>query len=98
MKPHLRIKSQQGHMDIGYTVASWIIVIGVFALFHYSDGKPLTMWLAWPWWAEGLSVIAPVIIFMLGGAFERANQWPKYDNNHVEENEKAENEQKDSKK
>ena len=70
-------RSQSGHIEIGYTLAIWVILIGFFALNYVADGEPMDMWLGWPWWAQALSVACPVVVVILGGLFEKSRQWPK---------------------
>lgn len=69
--------SHRGHIEIGYTLAVWVILGGVFILYYISDGELAEMWNAWPWWAKALAVIASIIILVFGGLFENARQWPK---------------------
>ena len=73
-----RLRSgQYGHIEIGYTLAVWVILIGFFAMNYFADGEPLEMWLGWPWWGKALSIVGPVVIFILGGLFERSREWRK---------------------
>ena len=66
-----------GHIELGYTLAIWVIVILFIMLHYFSDGDPLNMWLSWPWWAKAMSVVLPLFIIFIGGLFERSRQWPK---------------------
>jgi hypothetical protein len=77
MSAHLIKKFQYGNIEIGYTLAGWVILIAFSLLFHFSDGEPFKMWVSWPWWAKAMSLISPVVIFLLGGALEKSRRWPK---------------------
>ena len=68
---------QGGHIEIGYTLSIWVILIACFALNYLSDGEPLAMWLGWPWWGKALSIVGPVVVVLLGGAFEKSREWRK---------------------
>lgn len=85
MNSHPKNKFHYGHIEIGYTIAIWLILAAFYCLYRFSDGKPLELWYSWPWWAKAASIIFPIFIFLLGGLFERSRQWPK--SNYQDENE-----------
>lgn len=69
--------NEQGHVDIGVTLAIWIILGGIAWLVFKSKGEPLAMWLSWPWWAKVVSIAGPIVILFGGNIFENTRKWPK---------------------
>jgi hypothetical protein len=68
-------------MDIGYTLAIWIILGGIALFCFLTDSWTLSSfidnWLALPWWGQVLSIIGPIIIWIIGGVFEDSRTWNK---------------------
>lgn len=69
--------NERGHVDVGVTLAICIILGGIAWLSVKSEGHPLALWLSWPWWAKGLSIVGPIAILVGGRIFENSRGWTK---------------------
>ena len=67
--------NERGHVDVGVTLAICIILGGVAWLSIKSKGAPFALWLSWPWWAKGLSIVGPIAILLGGRMFENSSGW-----------------------
>lgn len=77
MGSNKKILNECGRIELGVTLAIFIIM-GIFAyLIAISEGEFVAMWLGWPWWAELLSIIGPIVLLLIGRLLENARQWPK---------------------
>ncbi len=69
--------NQRGHIELGITLAIWIILGAIAYLSYVSEGEPFEMWFSWLWWAKGLSIVGIIAILLIGRIFENSRQWPK---------------------
>jgi hypothetical protein len=44
---------------------------------YRSQGHPLDLWLSWPWWAKGGSILGGVLLLLGGARFEEGRRWPR---------------------
>ena len=68
---------QQGHIELGYTLAVWVVLLAYFLMNYLSDGAPVDLWLGWPWWGQLMSIAGVVLVIALGGLLEKARRWDK---------------------
>ena len=80
-KKHCNNDRQKGHIELGFTIAVMVIV-GLLIYTSAETGKEFPvelfdLWLSQPWWIQLLTITVPVILIVLGAAFERSRKWPK---------------------
>ncbi len=69
--------NERGHVELGLTLALFVIMGFIGWMVFKSGGKPIALWLSWPWWAKVLSIVGPIFILLIGQIFENSRQWPK---------------------
>jgi len=74
---------ESGHIEVGFTLAAMILIGSIlyvsYATETYSLSGMFELWLIQPLWIQLLTIVVPVVILVAGFIFERASQWPKYD-------------------
>jgi hypothetical protein len=75
-------KDQYGHIDNGI-ILPIVYVLGLLGYLEYTayargmDQGALSIWLAWSWWKEVLSILGFIVAVLIGNYISEITRWPR---------------------